>query len=95
MKKRWKDRIQILSPSARTYDAWGHLNQSTHQQVAEVWADVKPVLSATRTAIVTVRMPFEHDNTSHILWQDQAWKIIQGPAIFPDVRLVQFKIQQL
>lgn len=93
MKKRWKDRIQVLLANEKTYDAWGHLINGTCQSAGGIWADVCPILGKTPAAYVTVRMPFDYTENIHIGWQDQQWKITQGPTCFPATQLAQFKIE--
>lgn len=95
MKKRWKDRIEILTPCEKTYDAWGHQSTTEFERVTTVWADVCPILSKIPAAVVTVRMPFEVDHNVYIHWQDQQWKIVQGPTYFPTPGLAQFKIEKI
>ncbi len=94
MKKRWKDRIEILLPNQPSYDEWGHQSTPSFNRIATVWANVCPLLGKNPMALVTVRMPFEFDQDITIQWQERQWRIIQGPTYFPSPRLAQFKIEQ-
>ncbi len=95
MQRRWNDRIEIHVPSQPTYDAWGHLQPVIYQPNTELWADVQPALGAVRSAKVTVRAPFQQDETVRIKWCHLMWRITTPPVEYPGTGIVQFKIEQL
>lgn len=95
MKPRWKDRIRIMKPKLKTYDSWGHPAPIEWEMVEERWACVCSNLSNAVTALVTLRHPFDHEGEMQIEWQGCRWRLIQGPLIFPNTGLVQFKMEKL
>lgn len=95
MKHRWNDRIQILLNTPNMFDAWGHPTKGSVEKAAEYWANVIPILGSTPTARVSVLAPFNYDETVHIEWQNQRWKIIQSPIQCPNNGFIQFKIERL
>lgn len=95
MTKRWKDRIQILTNTGKTYDAWGHSKAEPWEETNEIWANVRLQLNLKSTACVTVRAPFEHSDNLRIKWNDQLWMLVTPPVCFPETQLVQFNIAPL
>lgn len=95
MSLRWKDRIKVHVLTETRYDAWGHIQPTAYEDTLEYWAFVKPMLSTPKTAVVTVRQPFNHSREIHIEWQNKRWRLIQGPIAFSETRIVQFKMEEL
>lgn len=95
MKSRWKDRIRIMKPKAKTYDSWGHLVPTDWEIIDERWAHISFNLSNPVTALVTLRHPFDYNGELQIEWQKSLWQLIQGPLISPYTGIVQFKMEKL
>ncbi len=95
MEKRWRDRILVLRPKEKALDAWGCVLPLEFDEGYECWADIKLLLGAKMTALVSVRSFFPKNKDIQVRWSGRNWRVVQrrGEDVRTDV--VQFKMEEL